>query len=142
MLVVGRPAVRRVMQLAADAGVADQVIACGPSSDIARFHAAADLFVLPTQYEAFSLGILEALGSGLPVVTSDVAGARDAIRVGVNGVLVRDPRDGEEFAAVLRPMLDPTARAALAAGVAESVRSYQWPAVLERYEQVLQACTR
>jgi glycosyltransferase involved in cell wall biosynthesis len=62
--------------------------------------------VLPTQYEAFCLAILESLGSGLPVVTSRVPGAHDAVQHGVNGALITDPRDGHELAEALRPLLN------------------------------------
>jgi UDP-glucose:(heptosyl)LPS alpha-1,3-glucosyltransferase len=137
LLVVGRPDPGQVKKLAADAGLAEQVIACGHTSDIAAFHAAADLFVLPTQYEAFSLAILEALGSGLPVITTRVPGACDAIEAGVNGALIDDPNDGEELAAALEPLLNPDRREALAGRCAPSVRQYQWPLVLARYEQLL-----
>jgi UDP-glucose:(heptosyl)LPS alpha-1,3-glucosyltransferase len=137
LLVVGRCDVRRVQKLASGAGVADRVIPGGLTSDVAGFHAAADLLVLPTQYEAFCLAILEALGSGLPVVTSDVPGARDAVVAGVNGAIIRNPRDGEELACVLRPLLDGDRRALLSAAAPGSVRQYQWPNVLAQFEQVL-----
>ena len=43
-----------------DLGLADRVRYAGSQSDMGRVHATADLFVLPTQYEAFCLAILEA----------------------------------------------------------------------------------
>ena len=90
LLVVGNVDAGEVGRRAAEAGVGAQVVACGPTRDVAGFHAAADLFVLPTQYEAFCLAILEALGSGLPVVTTRVPGAQDAVLPNVNGALVSD----------------------------------------------------
>jgi UDP-glucose:(heptosyl)LPS alpha-1,3-glucosyltransferase len=137
LLVAGRVNAKRVHERAREAGVADQVLALGPSRDVGALHAAGDLLVLPTQYEAFCLAILEALGSGLPVVTSSVPGAGDAIVPGVNGALVDDPRSGEELAAALRPILDREMMAKLSAGAPRTVESYQWPSVLERYERVL-----
>jgi UDP-glucose:(heptosyl)LPS alpha-1,3-glucosyltransferase len=137
LVAVGKPPAAHVMQLAARHGVAGQVIAAGPSADVADFHAAADLFVLPTQYEAFSLAIIEALGSGLPVVTSAVPGAGDAIQPGVNGQIVRDPTDPEELAAVLKPMLDHDTLSVYSAGTPATAQDYQWPRLLARYEKVL-----
>jgi UDP-glucose:(heptosyl)LPS alpha-1,3-glucosyltransferase len=137
LLVVGRPDVRQVRARAAAAGVEGQVIACGATSDVAGFHAAADLFVLPTQYEAFCLAILEALGSGLPVVTTDVPGARDAIQEGVNGLLVRDPLSDEELATALEVALNRQRREKMSAAAPATVGMYQWPVVLERYERLL-----
>jgi glycosyltransferase involved in cell wall biosynthesis len=141
IVVVGRPPARTVMRMAEQFGLADRVTACGPTADVAGYHAACDLFVLPTQYEAFCLAILESLGSGLPVVTSDVPGARDAIQPGINGALISDPLNGEELAAAIKPLLDPARRGALAARSAASVEGYQWPRLLVRYEAVLTAAT-
>ena len=137
VVAVGRPPVGRVVAAAAAAGVADQVIACGPTSRVARSHAAADVFVLPTQYEAFCLAILEALGSGLPVITTDVAGARDAVRPGVNGLLINNPRSAEALADAISQLADPGVRGRLSAAAAGTVQHHRWPAVLGRYEQVL-----
>lgn len=137
LLVAGRVSPRRVTELAEAAGLAGQVLALGPSDDVGALHAAGDLLVLPTQYEAFCLAILEALGSGLPVVTSSVPGAGDAIVPGVNGAFVSDPRSGEELASVLGPILAHDRLAALSAAAPGTVERYQWPSVLQRYERVL-----
>ena len=140
LLVVGKPDVAIVRRRAAQAGLAEQVIACGQTRDVEFYHAASDLFVLPTQYEAYCLAILEALGSGLPVVTTRVPGAQDAIQPGINGALIDDPRDGKQLAAALEPLLEEGPRTALSARVPETAREYQWPVVLKRYEQLLLEC--
>ncbi len=139
VLVIGRPEVSTIRRAAERVGITGQVFACGQTSDVASYHAAGDLFVLPTQYEAFSLAILEALGSGVPVITTTVPGARDAIRPGVNGALISDPKSGEELAAALSPLLDDERRAALSATTPATVDQYKWPTVLEIYERTLTA---
>jgi UDP-glucose:(heptosyl)LPS alpha-1,3-glucosyltransferase len=136
VLVTGRPCVREIRSAARKMGVEDFVLACGSTNEIADYHAAADLFVLPTQYEAFSLAILEALASGLPVITSSVPGARDAIRPGVNGFLLQNPLDGKELASVLRNLC-PAQIASLSAQAPRTVESHQWPRLLLRYEAIL-----
>ncbi len=137
LVVIGRPSVEDVKKFAAEAGLQNQVLALGSCGDVAAMHAAADLFVLPTQYEAFCLAILESLGSGLPVITSGVPGARDAIVPGLNGYIVEDPKDGEGLAETLRPLLDHDRIAALSATTPATVEHHKWPKVLERYEAVL-----
>ncbi len=137
LLAIGKPSAAAIQKSAERFGVARQVTACGPTSDVAAYHAAGDLFILPTQYEAFSLAILESLGSGVPVITTEVPGARDAIRPGENGALIRDPKSAEELAAALAPLLDDARREALSASTPATVREYQWPSVLEKYERVL-----
>jgi UDP-glucose:(heptosyl)LPS alpha-1,3-glucosyltransferase len=137
LLVVGRTSMTMVRQLADSAGLSEQVIACGSTGDMAGFHAATDLFVLPTQYEAFCLAILESLGSGLPVITTDIPGARDAILPNVNGLIVKNPLDAEELAHAIRLGLDHDLRQRWSNAAPQSVAQYQWPNVLARYEQIL-----
>lgn len=139
ILTIGKPEKSAILRAAERVGISDQVIACGPTNDVASYHAAGDLFVLPTQYEAFSLAILEALGSGVPVITTTVPGARDAIRPGENGALISNPKSGEELAAALAPLLDDDRRASLSATTPASVDQYKWPTVLELYERTLTA---
>ena len=55
-------------------------------------YAAGDLYVLPTRYDPFANSTLEALASGLPVLTSDANGGAELIEPGVQGDVV--PRAG------------------------------------------------
>lgn len=140
VLVVGRVSEKQTMREARRHGLTEQITYCGPTGDVSAFHAAADAFVLPTQYEAFALAILEALGSGLPVVTTRIPGAMNAIRPGVNGYLIDDPRDGEQLRAKLDLLLDDEHRAWLSAQAPATVAHHHWPVLLTRYEEVLQSC--
>ena len=116
-------------------GLTDRVRWMGSSSEVAELHAAADAFVLPTRYEPWGLVIVEALGSGLPVVTSRLAGAALAVEEAQTGRLVDDPDDPAELAEALRWSL--SAAPASARAIAASVREYTWERVIARYEQVL-----
>ena len=44
----------------------------GESAQPERYYAAADAFVLPSEYESFSLAAFEAAASGVPVIATDV----------------------------------------------------------------------
>ena len=121
------------------ASLGDRVTYAGPSADVGRSHAAGDLFVLPTRYEAACLAIVEALASGLPVVTTDVPGAGDLIAPRENGLLQRDPLDPAELAGLLRVALDDEQRAAWSDAAPESVAHLAWPLVLDRAEGLLTA---
>ncbi|MGB7539226.1 MAG: glycosyltransferase family 4 protein [Anaerolineales bacterium] len=54
---------------------------------------AADVFVLPSDFESFSYTLLEAMACGLPCIATDVGGNRDLVEPDVTGLLVprRDP---------------------------------------------------
>lgn len=137
VVAVGRFDENEARRMAAQAGVADQVLICGSTHDVSAFHAAGDVFVLPTQYEAFSLAILEALGSGLPIITTRIPGANDAIEHEVNGWVMEDPCSGEELAGALRQFLDDDYRLRITNQVPATSLSYQWPHILARYEAEL-----
>ena len=59
------------------------------SAEMARYLAAADMFVLNTGYEGFSHQVLEAMSAGVPVITTSVGGNREIVVQGQNGFLVR-----------------------------------------------------
>ena len=135
VLAVGRFAPDRSAHLARTLGLAERVRFPGASAHVARYYAAADLFVLPTQYEAWGLVIIEALACGLPVLTSRLAGAAVAVTE-KTGLLLDEPRDEAEIAARLSNLL-----AALpemdADEISQSVEAYEWSRVLSGYEKIL-----
>ena len=79
--------------------------------------------------ESFGMVLTEAFAQGTPVVASDIAGYIDVVTHDVDGVLV--PRgDATALAEELRALaLDPSRRARLAAGAADSADAYAWPQV-------------
>jgi UDP-glucose:(heptosyl)LPS alpha-1,3-glucosyltransferase len=123
--------------LAQRLGLASQMHWHGSSSDVGRFHAAADVFALPTTYEPFGLVIIEAMASGVPVITSRLAGAAPAIDHGTNGLLLDDPRDAEQLRNELRRLLDPAERERVGEAAASSVGNYEWQRVFARAEKLI-----
>ena len=86
----------------------------GPVRDMAACYAAADVFVLPTLYDPFSNACLEALASGLPVLTTDANGFAEVLTPGMDGDIVgtADRALGIELAARLAGWADPARLAA------------------------------
>ena len=80
----------------------------------ARYLHALDVYVLPSAWEAFPIGVLEAQASGVPQIASNVAGVPEAV-VPDTGILV-PPGDPERLAAAIVALLgDPVRREAMAA---------------------------
>jgi GalNAc-alpha-(1->4)-GalNAc-alpha-(1->3)-diNAcBac-PP-undecaprenol alpha-1,4-N-acetyl-D-galactosaminyltransferase len=69
-------------------GLNDRVMLPGWTSEIYEKVAAAELFVLSSDYEGFSNALLEAMMIGAPVISTNCAGSNEIIKNNVNGLLV------------------------------------------------------
>jgi len=98
-------------RLAAKHGCRDAVQFLGSLGDPVPMYAAADVYVQPTYYDPCSLVLLEAIASGLPVITSRFNGAGELLTPGVEGDIIDDPGNDEELAASLSPLMDANCRA-------------------------------
>lgn len=108
------PEAERLTALAANLGVADRVIFCGPVSDRSGFYHALDAFVLPSLHEGLPMALLEAMASGVPVLASRLEGIAAALREEEEGLLA-EAGDLNGFSAQLsRLMTDPGLRERLA----------------------------
>ena len=74
-------------------------------AETARLFAGADLFVLPSLFEGTPLTLVEAMASGLPIVTTQVCGMKDLIEHGRNGLLV-PIRSPEAIVRAVRDLVD------------------------------------
>jgi UDP-glucose:(heptosyl)LPS alpha-1,3-glucosyltransferase len=99
LIVIGRDDTEPYRQLGAALGVGDRVVWLTPRLDVERWYAAADALVLPARYEPFGNVHLEALASGVPVITSRRAGGAEAITA-ASGTVV-DPDDAAAVTAAL-----------------------------------------
>jgi L-malate glycosyltransferase len=98
---------------AARLGVADTVSFLGTRHDIAELLTAMDVYVAPSLWEGLSVALLEAMAAGLPVVATDVGGARKVLGHDEYGLLV-PPGDSAALAERIRSLaLDSARRAAL-----------------------------
>ncbi|HVX87273.1 MAG TPA: glycosyltransferase [Phycisphaerae bacterium] len=135
LVVAGRVDLAGHAEFLRELGIAGRVRCVGPSADVGRYYAVADVFALPTYYEAWGLVIVEALASGLPVLTSRLAGAAAAVEEGRTGLLVEDPHDEAEIAGKLEKLL--AGGWASPAEISASVERYRWQEVLAEYERIL-----
>jgi UDP-glucose:(heptosyl)LPS alpha-1,3-glucosyltransferase len=128
--VVGCGDERRFRSIADRKDVGDRVSFFGARSDPERFHQAADIFVLPTLYEAFSLAMLEAAASGLPLIAPPVNGIEELIGDGEAGVVVeRTPESVGR--ALARLASDPDLRARLGTAGRRRALEYTWERSVE-----------
>lgn len=117
-------------------GVAERVLFMGPRrGDLPLFFDAADMFVLPSAYEANALVVLEALAAGLPVIATRVGYAPEVVVDGVNGFLV--DRDPAEVADRMERLAE-DGRDVYRAPARASVEGHGWRATAEAYVALLQ----
>jgi phosphatidylinositol alpha-mannosyltransferase len=95
------------------------------------------VFVSPaTGQESFGIVLVEAMAAGVPVVASDIAGYREVVRDGVDGLLV-PPGDPNALAAAIRRVLsEPELAATLRAAGRARAKAFSWQVVAPRVEAV------
>ncbi|HYP14924.1 MAG TPA: glycosyltransferase family 4 protein, partial [Bryobacteraceae bacterium] len=95
-----------------------------------------DVYVLPSLFEGTPLTLMEAMMSGLPVITTSVCGMRDVIKHEVNGLLVEPGSVSDLLAAMQRLLADAEGRARVGRqATSDALTNYTWPAVARIVEQ-------
>jgi glycosyltransferase involved in cell wall biosynthesis len=126
------------------AAIADRVIDVGflPDDERDSAFAAADAYLQPSRFEAFSRTIMEAWLAGTPVVAN---GASEVVRYHCErsgaGLLYDDELELEECLAFIAEAPD-TARALADSGRAYVLENYQWDTVLDKVEAALSTWAR
>jgi UDP-glucose:(heptosyl)LPS alpha-1,3-glucosyltransferase len=113
----------RYMALARRLGIASRVRFVGAVSDVRPYYALADAFVLATLYDPQPNAALEAMASGLPIVTTPSCGAAELVTEGSSGH-VRDALDGAGMAGALASLESVDRREAIGAAAREAVLPY------------------
>jgi glycosyltransferase involved in cell wall biosynthesis len=132
--------------LAHELGVADRVLFAGSPSntELPAWFQAADAYVLPanSRAEAFGIAVIEAMASGLPVITTEVGSATSWINQdGVTG-FVAPPLDPAGLAVAIGKLGDASHRARLGAAARARAASEFAPALMHErimhvYRQLL-----
>lgn len=112
-------------------------------SELSRWHAAGDLFVLPSFGETWSVATVEALSSGLPVVITRLVGCyADVINNPTVGDAVTPDDVNALREAIQRRVRQPTPRAQVMAAWKDVREGLTYPVLAERFVRGIRECTQ
>ena len=142
LMVVGGNNPLPYKDIALKLGVLDKIIFTGFVPSIVEYYCAADIFVFPSFYEAFSLATLEAVASGLPLITTKINGTEELVKEGYNGFFVkRDPKDIAEKINIL--IKDENLRKQMSRNARKLVeKNYTWDICAKKTAEVYEELLR
>jgi len=113
-----------------------------PREALLREMSEADVFVFPSLFEGFALVILEAMATGLPVITTSNTAGPDLIEDGKEGLIV-PAGDVEALQTAMESLLnDPERARAMGRAAHEKAKEYTWERYGERWEALVRELGR
>lgn len=143
-LIVGDGPIRHQLEQGiAEFGLREQVMFTGYQSAVAPIMRGFSVFLLTSFREGLSVAVLEALGCGLPVVITDVGGAREQVIEGVNGYVCQPGDVAGLSNACARLLQDRDLRVSFGrASRARAEELFSEQVMLERYAEVYRAAAQ
>ena len=100
-----------------------------------------DIFVFPSLFEGLPIVLLEAMATGMPVVTTETCGMKDVVENEYNGLLVK-PADAAAFVAATERLIHSSdLRARLGRAAQETMKRHTWERVAAELEGVFELAT-
>jgi D-inositol-3-phosphate glycosyltransferase len=126
----------RLQELREELGIDDIVTFLGAQDQdrLQYYYSAAEMVVMPSDYESFGMVALEAMACGAPVIASDVGGLAFLVRHGRTGYRVpaRDPR--ALASRITRLLTDEGLRRRIGQRAVCWAESYAWPRIVDQIE--------
>jgi glycosyltransferase involved in cell wall biosynthesis len=124
--------------LALELGLSERVHFLGFRHDISEIMKAVDLFVFPSRYEACTLVLLEAMATGLPVITADTAGGAEIVTPAC-GVVLSNSEDRPTLAGALITLAgDPDLRSRMGQASRSVAEEHSWVSKAQRYVELFE----
>lgn len=122
-------------------GLSDRVHFVGRVEDPVCYYRSADIYVHPTRYDACSLSVLEALASGLPVITTSCNGASELVTDGVCGFVLNEGSSADEICNRIHHLLRKSTRQSMGIRAREAAERLSldenYRRIAELYHEVL-----
>lgn len=137
LLMVGDgPELHQVKNLARELGISDKVFFLGKSKRIEQITSISDVFLLPSETESFGLVALEAMASGVAVVSSNVGGLPEVNKDGVTGFLNEVGDIEGMIASVLTILKDKDTLALFKTNALEHSQKFELNKIVPEYENL------
>lgn len=127
LFIVGDDATADFREMAARLGVLERCVWERSCADILDAYAAADVYVSPSREDSFGMPVAEAMACGLPAIASAFAGISSLVHDGIDGFVLRDPRDAESLAKLIRMLCEqPKLRSRMGKASAKTALEWTW----------------
>lgn len=119
--------------------LSDRVTFAGyvPREEMPKYYNAADVFVLPSYNEGMSVSVLEALASGLPVISSMTGGSEELIEQGVQGFTFPAGDISKLSDLLLTLCKDTSQREAMGVAARAQAERFSWASASNKFEKLI-----
>jgi len=107
-----------------------------PSRNLVDIYKSADVYVMPSLLETFGMVLVEAMASGLPVVTTDSPGCRDVVKHQYNGLVAKRSDIIGVTNSIIRIISDSTLRKLLIKNGYATACRHDWSNIIVEYEDL------
>jgi UDP-glucose:(heptosyl)LPS alpha-1,3-glucosyltransferase len=143
LLIAGHDSIEPFRNVIKRYGLERQLVFVPIRPDVEFYYAAADAYVCSSLEDAFAFPPFEAMACGLPVIASNEAGVSELITDGVDGLLLKDPRNGDSLAGLISKLrADPGFGARLGQRAAETAAHYSWERNAQQFEAMFSEIIR
>jgi len=142
LLVVGRDRKLPAYRARAARKAAGRVIFAGAQGQVERFYGAADAVALPSSQEAFGNVVLEALATGLPIVTSHSVGGAEVLEGELRDGILEDPDEPADVEARVRLALERSRQPETSVAARRIAEKHSWKSQVKKLEALLLEMTR
>jgi UDP-glucose:(heptosyl)LPS alpha-1,3-glucosyltransferase len=131
LLIVGKDRLWPYKRLAAKFGIEKNIIFNDYASETEKYYAASDIFALPTFFDPFANVTLEAMASGIPVITTKKNGASEIIENGKDGFVINTPLEIDALTEKIRALLSPELRKEAGDNARKKAMNLTWDRMTE-----------
>ena len=126
----------QIAELRDELGLRGSVHLLGHRGDVFQLMRECDIFVLASRFEGYPISIMEAMACGCAIVATAVGGVPDAIRAGIDGMLVHGHRPEDLANAIAALITDPERRLALSRSAAARAEMFDIIRPAKRVQEV------